>query len=724
MGKMTSELRRLPIPSLVVGALASWSVSLAYLRLFDSPVRLLVATLTMALVATITVVATTRFVNTIAVLRLAVVGIVLVLALSIVLWLASLDGQAPGIRSPADVVGWVVNGWARMADVLFPLPATAELLALPLFQVWATAALVALACLWSKTPAITLVPLVLSLPVGLYLAGNEPAGRVSLVPFLVGCLTLLYTTGRSRSAGADRGAIRSELASILMLGGAACALGIGASWLATEVLAERRAPAPPPLDLNVDLALSPLTSVSAWLRQPQPAGLFTMDGPEPPTFVRLATLDRYDGAAWTPIARFREAGGRLGVVSEDALSTFDITLENLHGPWLPIPGDSAIEIDDAVVLFNPDTGDVIRPTESDRSKPYRITATRSGGNMVGPSPGTRLPEGVADTYRTYAQQLLDGSNETGDAQMGVLADVLSSGSVYRFDPDCRQPGHSLPQLAHFLGALPDRSVSGKPRCGSPEQFAATFAIMARALGHPSRVVVGFEPERPEPGPDGTFRTVVSSDQVHVRVEVLFGTGTWTSFDPTPEQTEEGTAEDVAVDPVRTGGGGAPTPQEQDPPPPELIEERGLFSRVATPRFIGSALVVLAVGALTVIWLMKVQRRRLRRSQRRPADRAIGAWSEARDHLVEQGFAPTDHLTPSRFAGRVRSEASEAGSLVLESMAPLVDRAIYDPDGTAEQDADRAWELLAELEAILTTERPLAGRVVAKVDPRPLVLNRR
>ncbi|MCQ0010429.1 transglutaminase-like domain-containing protein [Actinomadura madurae] len=59
------------------------------------------------------------------------------------------------------------------------------------------------------------------------------------------------------------------------------------------------------------------------------------------------------------------------------------------------------------------------------------------------------------------------------------------------------PGHSYRQLDYFLG---------EGRRGTPEHFATAYALLARSLGLPSRVVVGFDggtaraaPSRSAPG---------------------------------------------------------------------------------------------------------------------------------------------------------------------------------------------------------------------------------
>ena len=67
------------------------------------------------------------------------------------------------------------------------------------------------------------------------------------------------------------------------------------------------------------------------------------------------------------------------------------------------------------------------------------------------------------------------------------------------------------------------------RRGLCEQFASTFAVMARTLGIPSRVAVGFTPG--ELNGDGSYS--VFGKNAHAWPEVWFDGIGWVDFEPTP-----------------------------------------------------------------------------------------------------------------------------------------------------------------------------------------------
>src|SRR5690625_971423 len=91
--------------------------------------------------------------------------------------------------------------------------------------------------------------------------------------------------------------------------------------------------------------------------------------------------------------------------------------------------------------------------------------------------------------------------------------------------------------------------------GDEEPYAAAMALMARSVGLPSRVVMGFAPpERP-----GTS-VEITGDDVTAWVEIAFADHGWVPFYPTPDedripQVEEPEPQD------------RPQPQVLHPPPP-------------------------------------------------------------------------------------------------------------------------------------------------------------
>ena len=88
--------------------------------------------------------------------------------------------------------------------------------------------------------------------------------------------------------------------------------------------------------------------------------------------------------------------------------------------------------------------------------------------------------------------------------------------------------------------------------GYCEQFATSMAVMARSLGLPARVAIGFAGGNPGPGADSF---TITSRNAHAWVEIFFPLYGWVQFEPTPR------SESVVVPSYTT-----PLPVSQNPPP--------------------------------------------------------------------------------------------------------------------------------------------------------------
>src|SRR5690606_19777157 len=64
-----------------------------------------------------------------------------------------------------------------------------------------------------------------------------------------------------------------------------------------------------------------------------------------------------------------------------------------------------------------------------------------------------------------------------------------------------------------------------------EQFAGAFAAMARSIGLPARVAVGFTQGETDPAEDGLY--VVRGEHAHAWPEVYLAGAGWVAFEPTP-----------------------------------------------------------------------------------------------------------------------------------------------------------------------------------------------
>jgi hypothetical protein len=275
------------------------------------------------------------------------------------------------------------------------------------------------------------------------------------------------------------------------------------------------------------------------------------------------------------------------------------------------------------------------------------------------------------------------------------------------------PGHGADDLAAWL-LDPE---SDNYRTGYCEQFSTAMAVMARTLGIPSRVVLGFTP--------GTLlddgRVVVRDRNAHSWVELWMPSQGWVRFDPTPRSD--------GVNPTTVGQipfdvapyldiPEAPAPQiatETDGPVlfrdeealdiPERITVSGGDDSVATPTLPPWALPT--VGALLIAFglvpAVKWVRRRLRLRRLESGDIAA-AWREIVDRLTDLGDGPDPAATPAEFA--------RSTDPVMQPLADAYGAAIYGPAGASDSSVGVAVRSLEETEDRLLSRYPVSRRLTA------------
>ncbi len=286
------------------------------------------------------------------------------------------------------------------------------------------------------------------------------------------------------------------------------------------------------------------------------------------------------------------------------------------------------------------------------------------------------PAGLA-ILRRYALDITH-QGATPAAKLALLQTYLRTD---RFTATPQAPsGQSYALLADFVG---------KHRQGTSEQFATTFVVMARILGYPARVAVGY---RRGASTSGHF-TVTSLD-AYAWPEVDFAGLGWVPFDPTPDPTGAA-APGAAAAPVTTPGPADQSATELEPQGPAAAPT----STTSAPSsghgslvllgLVGLVVVVVVGAALTVVGL-KRRRRRRRRQAAAPADRVLGAWLEATDQVRSAHVPLAASLTASEVVSTTWVHLGPEVAAALGSLRDLANLVRFgEHDATADQ-ADRAW----------------------------------
>lgn len=232
-----------------------------------------------------------------------------------------------------------------------------------------------------------------------------------------------------------------------------------------------------------------------------------------------------------------------------------------------------------------------------------------------------------------------------------------------------------------------------------------MAAMARTLGIPARVAVGFTPG--EPRSDGTMS--VGLRDAHAWPELYFEGVGWTRFEPTPtrgsapdytrQETPAGTPSGPAQ-PARSASAepsAAPSAADSCPPSARRLGDCGPSAAAtatspqdsgpSAPALIGTVLGVaalLVLPLLPLLWRRRIRARRLGSGGRTPADavaRTLAAWQEITDTAWDHGIPPDESLTPRKAATRVilLGRLTGAAAASVQRAAGAVEQVLYAPD---------------------------------------------
>ncbi|HIY66723.1 MAG TPA: transglutaminase-like domain-containing protein [Candidatus Agrococcus pullicola] len=468
----------------------------------------------------------------------------------------------------------------------------------------------------------------------------------------------------------------------------AVSVGVGAATVASlgdrVVLREH-----PPLPRDSLQAASPLAEFRSNFQDPtRDQVLMTVTGVEDGDLISIASLSVYTGEVFAAdTSRLIRTSGRA--TGEHADRQLGFTIQGYEGVWLPSVGEpesiafagprssdlsqSLMMADEGattVALAGLREGDGYSLTVDSQDETPPISDLEPAGSV---DRGNQLPLSALDWIAARStidqspgeslQLLIDALEEEGYLSHGVEED----------EPPSRA-GHSSSRL--------DALFSAEFLVGDQEQFAAAAALMARELGFPSRVAVGFKPSD-----EGTVD--IYGRDATAWVEILTDHG-WVSIEVVPENTAPPESQDSA---------GLPSTQPQPPVPPALPEggqpdsqqsgaQPSPVTDDATADPVWLAWTLRALGLLMllalpflIIVLMKFLRRRSRQFGGSTRDRAIGAWAEFTDAMIDRGAAAMGE--------RTRLEYAE-GDTRVEAFALAVDRAVFSREEPAEDLARGIW----------------------------------
>jgi transglutaminase-like putative cysteine protease len=663
-------------------------------------------------------------------------------------------------KSPAPrlLIDGIENGWARILTAATPVDAIGPNLVLPLLTVWVVGVLSTELLLRARTVVWSVFPPVIGMCFGAAFGVGDPLdafGRKPMALILVAIFGLLLLRTLAEAPGATPVPGSSSRSSVALR-----RLGAGipivlVATLAGVLLGPKLplAGSRPPLVLRdhydeqarVHPIVNPMALLAAAERDAAQAevsgtklpSIFVVDTSQPVERYRLASLDVYDGLQWSTTATYTTAGHNLPPavppIEADTVPTDQsITIGTVPGGfWLPA-ADRPVTVSRGDLLFDPVSGTLattapttgLSYTVRSAVPSYDLDSLKSAEITEGPAaaPYLATPAEVPDDLRALAAKAMTSST----FQLQQVYDLQQYLKVnYQLLPsDQARPGHSLDQIDQFL-TNPDYSQ------GSPEQFAAAFALLARVAGIPSRVVVGYK------GNGQAGEQVVTSADMTIWPEVLFDGLGWVPFDPTP--SAEGT--DAPPDQPTQGQAStgdviaqaaAPTDQSDDTSADTTDESAAPLTPLAVVgRSVaaGAAVVLVAAGLLTIVTgTMRRRRVNARRRARDPRAQIEGAWDETVDLLAEsrssraaglprRSRAPVEALTAAEVVAAGTGVVGDEAEPALRQLATLANAARYGGAEPTEADAATAWSTTDALRTTWSRSRSFRDKLRHRLDPR-------
>jgi transglutaminase-like putative cysteine protease len=539
------------------------------------------------------------------------------------------------------------------------------------------------------------------------------AGKTPSVWLFVVVAALWLMILRSRTRQRTTGTWQARLPVLLVTGAA-----LGTALVLPPVLPDITAVAtewgkPPPSVFGRDI--NPILRLGQNLRRnSETVALRYTTTKSSPEYLKVATLRNFTGKTWKPSGtsgkdRFEGQVGLHHNIKAHEDST-KITITNLRSVLLPVPYPAEdVSGLKGTWLFQR-MGQTIKAQNSDtHGQTYSVKSLtieptakqmRQLVTVVGPSlqPFVALPNRMPAIIAETARKVTSNAPTDYDKALALQRYLRNGAFTYSTTAPVAHgyDGNGVDVIAAFL----------KQKQGYCVHFSSTMAVMARTLGIPSRVAVGYAPGKLVGVSDSQNIYQNTSNDLHAWPELYFEGAGWIGFEPTPgvgSPTAFAEPKGAKTPDTVNNGNDLNKPGDTGQSNQADTQNRGgstVLSPTTASRTAGVTTASLFL-LLLVPWLLRVARRRWRmRPGARSPDRL---WRELEDTAQDFGVPSSIADTPRGFAGRLRVRPA-VDAEALDRLLVRVEQTRYSRQGS------RGDSGVQDLRAVIASIKAGATRV--------------
>ncbi|MEU0971418.1 DUF3488 and transglutaminase-like domain-containing protein [Streptomyces sp. NPDC005917] len=429
-------------------------------------------------------------------------------------------------------------------------------------------------------------------------------------------------------------------------------------------------------------------------------------------YLRIVSLDDFDGTTWKPAQRhitgvpgtFPAPAGLGGDVKRATVRTTISAADWYAQDWLPMPyPPSGVKVagtwryEPVGMTLVGDHG------QNTRGETYQVTSldVRPTAEQLAAAPEpaaamkkeyTKVPSSLPLVVARTAEAVTAGSTSHYEEAV-KLQDYFAVNGGFQYDTQV-EVGRGEGAIANFL----------KQKRGFCVHFSFAMAAMARTLGIPARVAVGFAPGTPQA--DGTVS--VGLKDAHAWPELYFEGVGWTRFEPTPTRgtvpsytvsdTPGSSVPDEALPSKGASAAPSASASQSESCTPQLRRLDGCASPSAASTvqrgdggppwwqlalWALAGLAVLAVPLSPMLYRQQVRANRLGAYDRTPAGVAahtLAVWQELADTAWDFGIPPDESQTPRGAAARIvrLGHLDPVAGASVHRVADAVEQVLYAP----------------------------------------------